>query len=76
MGTDEIGSVEPTPVRFTGNTGEYFRIWIVNIALTIVTLGVYSPWAKVRKFRYFYGNTSLADGRFDYHAKPKAILIG
>ena len=63
-------------VRFTGNAGEYFKIWIVNIALTVVTLGIYSAWAKVRKLRYFYGNTSVEDGHFDYHAKPMAILIG
>lgn len=63
-------------VEFTGNAGEYFKIWIVNIALTVVTLGIYSAWAKVRKLRYFYGNTSIEDGHFDYHAKPKAILIG
>ncbi len=31
--------------RFTGNGGEYFRIWIVNLMLTIVTLGIYSAWA-------------------------------
>lgn len=63
-------------VEFTGNAGEYFKIWIVNIALTVVTLGIYSAWAKVRKLRYFYGNTSVEDGHFDYHAKPTAILIG
>lgn len=36
------------PFSFTGSAGEYFRIWIVNIALSIVTLGIYSAWAKVR----------------------------
>lgn len=64
------------PVTFSGETTEYFRIWIVNMALTIVTLGIYSAWAKVRKLRYFYTHTSLADGTFDFHASPKAILIG
>lgn len=63
-------------VEFTGNAGEYFKIWIVNIALTVVTLGIYSAWAKVRKLRYFYGNTSIEDGHLDYHAKPTAILFG
>ena len=66
----------PAQFHFSGTTGEYFRIWIVNIALTIVTLGIYSAWATVRKKRYFYSNTSFADGRFDYHANPKTILIG
>jgi hypothetical protein len=45
------------PFEFRGEAREYFRIWIVNLALGIVTLGVYSAWAKVRSERYFYGNT-------------------
>ena len=64
------------PVDFTGETGDYFKIWIVNTALTIVTLGIYSAWAKVRKLRYFYTHTSVEGGHFDYHAKPIGILIG
>lgn len=62
--------------KFHGTASEYFRIWIVNMALTIVTLGIYSAWAKVRKNRYFYSHTELDGGTFDYHAEPMAILIG
>jgi uncharacterized membrane protein YjgN (DUF898 family) len=61
---------------FTGKAGEYFGIWIVNVLLTIVTLGIYSAWAKVRRQRYFYGNTMLAGASFEYHARPAQILIG
>jgi uncharacterized membrane protein YjgN (DUF898 family) len=61
---------------FSGNWKEYFRIWIVNLFLSIVTIGLYSPWAKVRKKRYFYGNTWVADSNFDYHGDPVAILKG
>lgn len=61
---------------FTGNAREYFGIWIVNILLTILTLGIYSAWAKVRRKRYFYGNTWLAGSTFEYHARPITILIG
>ena len=64
------------PFIFYGNGTEYFRIWIVNILLTIVTLGIYSAWAKVRNAQYFYGHTELADSRFGYHAKPLTILKG
>lgn len=63
-------------VRFHGNTREYFSIWIVNLLLTIVTLGVYSAWAKVRTNRYFYGNTDIDGHRFSYLAEPLQILIG
>lgn len=61
---------------FTGNWKEYFRIWVVNLFLSVITLGIYSPWAKVRKKRYFYGNTWVADANFDYHGNPVAILKG
>lgn len=66
----------PERFRFTGNGSEYFGIWIVNLLLTIVTLGIYSPWAKVRRLKYFYGNTELAGASFDYHGDPLAILKG
>jgi uncharacterized membrane protein YjgN (DUF898 family) len=63
-------------LRFSGTAGEYFGIWIVNLFLTVITLGIYSAWAKVRKKRYFYGNTWLADGNFEFHGNPVAILKG
>lgn len=61
---------------FTGNGAEYFRIWVVNVLLTLATLGIYSAWAKVRKVRYFWQNTQLEGHVFDYHGDPRAILIG
>lgn len=67
---------QPLRFQFTGSGGEYFKIWIVNLLLTIVTLGIYSAWAKVRRNRYFYGNTQVAGASFDYLATPRAILRG
>lgn len=66
----------PTPFLFTGNASEYFRIWIVNVALSIATLGVYSAWAKVRTRQYFYRHTWLDGASFDYLADPRKILKG
>jgi uncharacterized membrane protein YjgN (DUF898 family) len=63
-------------IEFTGDGAEYFRIWIVNLALTIVTVGIYSAWAKVRRLRYFYGSTRLAGAVFEYHGQPLQILKG
>jgi uncharacterized membrane protein YjgN (DUF898 family) len=64
------------PLQFTGSGGEYFRIWIVNLFLSILTLGIYSAWAKVRRKRYFYGNTLLDGVAFEYLANPVSILKG
>ena len=63
-------------VRFTGSGSEYFRIWIVNLLLTLVTLGFYYPWAKVRRLRYFHGNTLVGGQPLDFHGDPKKMLRG
>lgn len=74
--TDDRAPRVNLPFEFRGDGAEYFRIWIVNLLLTIVTLGIYSAWAKVRRMRYFYGNTILDGHGFEYHAKPVQILKG
>src|SRR5258706_2352402 len=61
--------------RFEGSGREYFKIWIVNLALSIVTLGIYSAWAKVRSKRYFYGNSYIGEHAFEYHGSPLGILV-
>lgn len=69
------GSTASSPV-FTGSSKEYFRIWVVNMLLSIITLGTYSAWATVRNRRYLYGNVELDGSRFDFHGQPLAILRG
>ena len=64
------------PFEFKGDGLEYFKIWMVNILLTILTLGIYSAWAKVRNNRYFYSNLYLDGHSFEYLAKPVTILKG
>ncbi len=63
-------------LKFEGNSLEYFKIWIVNIFLTIITLGIYYPWAKVRNNRYFYANSNLEENNFEYHATGKQLFLG
>ena len=62
--------------RFFGTASEYFGIWFVNLLLTIVTLTLYSPWAKVRRLRYFYSHTELEGARFDFTGEARAIFLG
>lgn len=65
-----------TKLNFTGNGFEYFKIWIVNILLTIITLGIYYPWAKVRNNKYLYANSTMEENNFDYHATGKQLFLG
>lgn len=64
------------PFQFTGSGSEYFKIWIVNIVLSALTLGIYSAWAKVRRKQYFYGSTEVNETSFNYLADPIKILKG
>jgi uncharacterized membrane protein YjgN (DUF898 family) len=64
------------PLKFSGSAREYFRIWIVNLCLTLLTLGIFSAWAKVRKKRYSYSHTTLGGTPFQYLGQPIPILKG
>jgi uncharacterized membrane protein YjgN (DUF898 family) len=77
----DIAPAAPPPLStyrfaFTGQTVEYFRIWAVSLTLSLLTLGVYSAWGKVRKRRYVYAHTRLGGSGFEYRASPLAILKG
>ena len=73
---DAARGPRPLEIRFTGSGSEYFRIWIVNLLLSIVTLSLYRPWAKVRRLKYFYANTLVDGHAFDFHGNPKKMLRG
>jgi uncharacterized membrane protein YjgN (DUF898 family) len=75
---DAVPAAAPAPLAFgfSGSGAEYFRIWIVNLLLTVATLGLYSAWAKTRRLQYFYRNTHLAGASFDFRGNPAAILRG
>ncbi|MBI5716557.1 MAG: DUF898 domain-containing protein [Burkholderiales bacterium] len=64
------------PVRFVGSGSEYFRIWIVNLLLTLVTIGLYYPFAKVRRLRYLHGATEIGSHAMSFHADPWKMLRG
>jgi uncharacterized membrane protein YjgN (DUF898 family) len=64
------------PLQFIGSAAEYFRIWIVNVCLTLLTLGIFSAWAKVRKKRYLYSHTLVDGTPFQYLGQPIPILKG
>jgi len=69
----EIGA---HPLEFTGSGGEYFRVWIVNVLLTILTLGFYTPWARRRTAQYFYGHTLVAGSPLEFTAQQRRMVMG
>ncbi len=63
-------------IRFHGDGGKYFGILIVNLIFTILTLGLYYPWARAKNFQYLYGETEFAGSRFQFHGTGKEMFKG
>ena len=63
-------------VRFLRSGGAYFGIWIVNLLLLLVTLGLYYPWARVRKLQFFAGNTEIDGYPMHFHGVPRRMFGG
>lgn len=75
-GPEPIATKRSHDINFYGNGSGFFAIWIVNLLLSLLTLGLYTPWARVRTRRYFYQNTFVNSEPFSYLADPKRILLG
>jgi uncharacterized membrane protein YjgN (DUF898 family) len=67
---------EQLEVEFTGSGSEYFRIWLVNLLLCIVTLGFYLPFARARRLAYFQANTRIGGEPLGFHGNPWKMLRG
>ena len=62
--------------EFTGSGGEYFRVWIVNVLLGILTLGFYTPWARRRTAQYFYDHSMVAGSPLEFTAQQRKMVRG
>lgn len=63
-------------VKYHGTGGSLFGLVLKNLLLTIVTLGIYSFWAKNNVREFHYGHTELGDERFAYHGTGKELFLG
>jgi uncharacterized membrane protein YjgN (DUF898 family) len=63
-------------VSFTGDAAEYFRIWIICSLLSLLTLSLYRPWAKLRLRRYIASHWHIHGARFDVTYDPWVNLRG
>jgi uncharacterized membrane protein YjgN (DUF898 family) len=63
-------------LTFHGTGGALFGIFVVTVLLSLVTLGIYSFWAKVRIRRYLMSETELEGDRFAYHGTGRELLNG
>ena len=63
-------------LRFHGDGSTLFGIRVVNLLLTLLTLGIYYFWGKVKVRRYIYSQTEFEGDRFAFHGTPIELLLG
>lgn len=61
---------------YDGRLGELYVIFIKNVLLSIITLGIYRFWGKTRVRRYLWSHTSLLGDRFEYTGTGKELFLG
>jgi len=61
---------------FKGKSNEFFSIYIGNVLLSIITLGIYYPWARVKILKYLYNETEFEGSNFTFHGTGKEIFMG
>jgi len=66
----------PYPLKFTGDGRTYFRFWLVNVLLAVITLGLYKPLARRRTAQYFYEHTLIAGSPLTFTGSKRSMMVG
>ncbi len=61
-------------LRYQGDTSKFALIFFKNVLLTILTLGIYYPWAQVEFLKFHSNATILKDNNFNFQGNAKDVL--
>lgn len=77
MVTDQIAIPnKPETFEFTGRRGPFFQLLLINLLLTILTLGIYRFWAKTKIRKFIWSNIRFMGDPLEYTGKPTELLLG
>jgi uncharacterized membrane protein YjgN (DUF898 family) len=77
-GTTEIGGTPGATLRlaYRGTGGDLFFIFIKNVFLTLVTIGIYTPWARTAKRNYLWRQVEIDGHRLEYTGTGMELFKG
>ncbi|HEX4504250.1 MAG TPA: DUF898 family protein, partial [Alphaproteobacteria bacterium] len=73
---DHTDTPPPQTIAFRGPLAAFIGVVIINLLLTIVTLGIYRFWAKTRIRHFLWEHTSFAGEPLEYRGKGIELLVG
>ncbi len=66
--------INDTFLEFSGELGEFVKIYLLGSFLSIITLGIYIPWFLRDILRFFTSNTSYQTRPFSFYGTPGGLL--
>lgn len=61
---------------FSGSGAELLILYLKNFLLTVLTLGIYSFWARTNVRKFLWSKMSFGGQSFDYHGTGGELLMG
>jgi uncharacterized membrane protein YjgN (DUF898 family) len=62
--------------RFHGSGNAFFMLVLKNLLLTLVTCGLYAPWAKTERRKFMWQNTEFHGQRLVWRGTGQELFIG
>jgi uncharacterized membrane protein YjgN (DUF898 family) len=74
---DQTTATAPRPAfQYDGDIGELYAIFLINLMLTIVTLGIFRFWAITRYRRYLWSHMRFQNENFEYTGRGRDLFLG
>ncbi len=62
-------------MTFGGKLGSFMSLFIGNLLLTIITLGIYGPWFMTKLYKFFAMNARYNDQNFEFKGKGSDLFV-
>lgn len=62
--------------NYDGDAFKFAGVVLANLALQILTLGIFRFWARTRERRFLWSHVSLDDDRLEYTGKGLELFLG
>lgn len=74
---DEIKEVPSIPTfTFDASRGRFFRLLLINSALTLITIGIYRFWARTRIRRFMWHHVRILGDPLEYTGTGAELFLG
>jgi len=74
---DQTTAIAPRrALEYDGDIGELYGIFLINMVLSVITLGIYRSWATTRYRRYMWSHLRFEGERFEYTGRGGELFLG